>query len=344
MKLDENNPQHVELIARYLSGEMDETGHADFEKQINSSVEDKLLIENMKKQWEAIANYQEKKIPDTSKAWNKLHSRLEDEQLIPAQPSILKNRIEFNIGRVAAVILILVTAGAFWYFGNNNKPKAEMVKLNTGAETNTLVKTLTDGSIIYIAHNSSFSFPEEFEKKTRNVKLKGEAFFDIMPDPEKPFIIETDEAFIQVLGTAFNVKTKNGSNFELIVDRGKVKVTLKKDPKNSTLVVAGEKITSIKNNLIKSKHTASEVYSWYTNRMQFKDESLQNIINVINRNFNTIFVIADKEIGNRKLTVTFNNESVDTMTELICLTLNLKSETKNGSIVLSENRAGPKGN
>jgi ferric-dicitrate binding protein FerR (iron transport regulator) len=78
--------------------------------------------------------------------------------------------------------------------------------------------------------------------------------------------------------------------------------------------------------------------------MQFKDESLHNIINVINRNFNTIFVIADKEVGNRKLTVTFNNESVDTMTELICLTLNLKSETKNGSIVLSENKAGPKGN
>lgn len=344
MKLDEYNPQHAEIIARYLSGEMNETEHADFEKQINSSVEDKLLIENMKKQWESLAYYQKKKIPDTRQAWDKLHMRLEDEQLIPDQNLIIKKSIAVNFMRAAAVILVLLATGAFFYFGINRKPKAEMVRLNTGTETNTLVKTLTDGSIIYIAHNSSFSFPEEFEKKTRNVELQGEAFFDIMPDPEKPFIIETDEAFIEVLGTAFNVKTKNGSNFELIVDRGKVKVTLKKDPQNFKLVVAGEKITSINSNLIKSKYTASEVHQWYTNRLQFKDEPLQNIINVINRNFNTIFVIADKEVGNRKLTVTFNNESVDTMTELICLTLNLKSETKNGSIVLSENKAGPKGN
>jgi len=212
MKLDETNLQHAETIARYLSGEMDQAELAGFEKKANSSKEDKLFIDKMKKQWISLANFKGNKTPDAGKAWGKLHMRLENEQLIPAQDTITKNRIEYNILRAAAVVLILMATGIIWYFGSNKKPKAEMVNLKTGTETNTLIKTLTDGSIIYISRNSSFSFPKEFEKKTRNVELKGEAFFDIMPDPKKPFIIETDEAFIQVLGTAFNVKTKNGSS------------------------------------------------------------------------------------------------------------------------------------
>ena len=344
MNLDEKNPQHAEKIARYLSGEMDEAEIAGFEKQLNSSEEDKILINKMKKHWMLLANYQEEKSPDAQKAWSKLHTRLEDENLIPAQITIAKNRIEFNLMRVAAIAIILIVTGAILYFGISPKPKAVMANLKTGTEKNTLVKTLTDGSIIYLAKNSSFSFPEKFEQKSRNVELKGEAFFDIMPDPDKPFIIETDETVIQVLGTAFNVKTKNGSNFELIVDRGKVKVTMKNNPLHYKYVIAGEKITSIKNNLIKSKRTAADSLSWYTRRMQFKDEPLQNIVNVLNRKFSTIFVIADKEVGNRKLTVTFNSESSDAVAELICLTLNLKSEYKDGSIVLSGNKAGQEGN
>ena len=110
----------------------------------------------------------------------------------------------------------------------NRKPALEMVQLNTGNEANTLIKTLADGSVIYIAQNSLFSFPEEFESGSRNVELKGEAFFDITPNPDKPFIIETDEALIEVLGTAFNVKTQNGKGFRAFCRPGKSKSYIEK--------------------------------------------------------------------------------------------------------------------
>jgi hypothetical protein len=71
---------------------------------------------------------------------------------------------------------------------------------------------------------------------------------------------------------------------------------------------------------------------------------LQNIISVLNRNFNTTFAVANREIGNRRIAVTFDNESAETMTELICLALNLKSQVKNDSIVLSDYKAGAKRN
>jgi transmembrane sensor len=234
--------------------------------------------------------------------------------------------------------MILLGICAVIYLQMNRKPSIELVRVDTGNETNTLIKTLNDGSVIYIAQNSLFSFPKEFENNSRNVELKGEAFFDIASNPQKPFIIETDEAFIQVLGTAFNVKTQNGHDFELTVDRGKVKVTLKKDPSHPEYVVAGEKVTAVKNNIVKSMNISNYKNAWYRQHMQFKDESMQNIISVLNRNFNTTFAVADKEIANHPITVTFNNESAERMTELLCVTLNLKSQNINGSVVLSKNK------
>jgi len=344
MKINENNPQYTEMLAKYLSGEMSGVELSDFENEIAITEENKIRIEKMKKQWSAMKDYNEPQGPDTSKAWNKLHARLDDEKLIPTYFAGTKRRFMPLFLRTAAAILVLAGIGSVIYFQMNRKSAVEMVKLDTANETNTLVKTLDDGSVIYIAQNSSFSFPEKFENESRNVELKGEAFFDIASNPEKPFIIETDEAMIEVLGTAFNVKTQNGEGFELIVDRGKVKVTLKDDPSHYELVVAGEKVKTIKNNMVKTRHSADHANIWYKQRMHFKDESLHNIISVLNRNFNTTFVIAEKETGNRRLTVTFNKETAETMTELICATLNLKSQNINGSVVLSENKENAKTN
>ena len=344
MKPETNNQLHAETLAKYLCGEMSEMETLAFENENMVSEENKMRIETMKKQWTAIESQHEPLAPDTRKAWQKLHNRLHEENLIPIQVAATKRRPMRVFLRIAAVLVILLGVATVIYVNVNSKPLVDMVSVNTGDESNTLIKTLNDGSVIYIAQNSLFTFPKEFEAESRNVSLKGEAFFDIMSNPDKPFMIETDEAFIQVLGTAFNVKTQNGTDFELFVDRGKVKVTFKSNPSHSEFVIAGEKITTVNNNLVKSKNTGNTLTSWYKQRMRFKDESLSNIINVLNRNFNTKFVVAENETGNRKLTVTFQNETVATMTELLCVTLNLKSQNKDGSVVLSENKEGTRQN
>jgi ferric-dicitrate binding protein FerR (iron transport regulator) len=335
MKANRDSQQYSETLARYLSGEMGGAELRAFEEEIAVSEESKNRIDKMKKQWSAMKEFNDPAKPDTRQAWDKLHHRLRDENLIPGQMVASKNRLVSNWVRVAAAILMLLGISAVLYLNSKPKPAIGLVQINTVNDANTLVKTLADGSVIYIAQNSLFSFPEEFQSESRSVELKGEAFFDITPDKNKPFIIETDEVMIQVLGTTFNVKTQNGNDFMLFVDRGKVKVTLKNNPSASQLVVAGEKITSVKNKLVKSKYVPANQPVWYRQRMHFKDETLLNIITVLNRNFNTTFVLAEKELGNQKMTATFHNETAETMTELICATLNLKSHTVNGSVVLS---------
>jgi ferric-dicitrate binding protein FerR (iron transport regulator) len=342
MTANRDSKQYSETLARFLSGEMSEAELSAFEKEISVSEENKLMVEKMKKQWSAMKEFNNPAKPDTRQAWDKLHHRLRKENLIPEHEVASKSRLVANMIKAAAAILILAGISAVIYLNSKPKPAIDLVQVNTVNEANTLVKTLADGSVIYIAQNSLFSFPDEFQSETRSVELKGEAFFDITPDKDKPFIIETDEAFIEVLGTSFNVKTKNGHGFELFVDKGRVKVTPKNNPSASQLVVAGEMITSVAQNLVKSKHVPGNELVWYRKRMHFKDETLQNIISVLNRNFNTTFVLAEKDLGNKKMTATFHNETAETMTELICATLNLKSQTVNGSVVLSGNKESSK--
>lgn len=315
MKRDKDNGQYAGLISKYMTGEMNDEESSAFKAAVSRA-------------------------PDTRKAWNKLHGRLREEQLIPLQRVASRSSFPMPLAKIAAAMLILAGVSVVVYFAVSRKPAAEMVSLNTGNEANTLIKTLADGSVIYIAQNSTFSFPEKFTTGTRQVALKGEAFFDVAPNPAKPFVIETTEAMIEVLGTAFNVKTNPGKGFALSVDRGRVKVTLKSDPSASETVSAGEQVSTVSNSLVKSRYMAGEIRSWYKERMHFKDEPLGNIIMVLNRNFNTNFALADRETGKHKLTVTFDNESAETMTELICAALNLKSQNINGEVVFFENREG----
>src|SRR5690606_2603405 len=65
---------------------------------------------------------------------------------------------------------------------------------------------LPDGSTVLLNNNSSLDFPQQFTGDTREVILKGEAYFDIKPDASRPFIIHTGKVKTRVLGTAFNIR------------------------------------------------------------------------------------------------------------------------------------------
>lgn len=344
MILDEKIPRQAERMARYLGGEMDEAELASFEQEFLGETQNRQLLEEMKKQWSGMGSFRDERMPDPHNAWNKLHGRLEKEQLLQGKVTKVKfTRVNMAL-RIAATFLVLIGAAAILYYNLRPALKIPMENIVTGNEQKTLIRTLTDGSVIFLAQNTSFSFPKEFSSEGRNVELNGEAFFDIARDESKPFRIETDEAIIQVMGTAFTVKTRDGSRFELLVERGKVKVTSRNDPSQVSLVIAGEKITSDGHKLVKSLQSPADHRYWYKNHMHFKDETLQNIINVLNRNFNLNFAVSGNEVGSRRLTVTFADTTVTTMTELICQSLSLQSQINDGTILLSPARGRTGGN
>ncbi|WP_446774420.1 FecR family protein [Macellibacteroides fermentans] len=269
----------------------------------------------------------------TDQAWNELYSRLEQDNLIPARGQKRLMRPVFAGMAAAIAVLCLCGALGIWLL-NDWGTDERLLSLKNGPEDNTLVTTLEDGSIIYLAQDATLSYPEHFEADKRLVKLDGNALFDVSGNKQRPFLIETKYTTIEVVGTAFNVKSNGKNDFELSVQRGLVKVT-RLDNGESSFVKAGETVILNKNLFLKSPTSDMDQFARYTERIQFKDETLANIVRVINRMSSQPVQLSSSELENRRLTVSFYDNSPAAMTELICLALGLTSEQKEDTLVIS---------
>lgn len=269
----------------------------------------------------------------TDQAWNELYSRLEKDNLIPARGQKRLMRPVFAGMAAAIAVLCLCGALGIWLL-NDWGTDERLLSLKNGPEDNTLVTTLEDGSIIYLAQDATLSYPEHFEADKRLVKLDGNALFDVSGNKQRPFLIETKYTTIEVVGTAFNVKNNGKNDFELSVQRGLVKVT-RLDNGESSFVKAGETVILNKNLFLKSPTSDMDQFARYTERIQFKDETLANIVRVINRMSSQPVQLSSSELENRRLTVSFYDNSPAAMTELICLALGLTSEQKEDTLVIS---------
>jgi ferric-dicitrate binding protein FerR (iron transport regulator) len=272
---------------------------------------------------------------DIDKAWNNLHARLQEDNLIPiaAKESSIFAMPVFRWA-VAAMLALCLTTVVIRYFVPD-RHKTPLLSMRNNDADNTLVKTLEDGSTVYLAGSSSLFYPSRFAKDSREVVMQGNALFDIAKNPEKPFRIETKKIIVEVLGTAFNVKSDAKGSFELAVLRGKVKVTQKSNGEFA-YVVAGEQATIVDNHWQKTKYTNNCLLESFTKHMKFKDESLEKIVQVINQYSQRKVALQGEAIKNHKLNVQFYNNDVEGMTKVISLALHLKREVSQDSIFISQ--------
>jgi transmembrane sensor len=263
---------------------------------------------------------------DTDKAWNVMYARLEKDGLIEEHMAhheiSMFHAIPFWM-KWAASFLVLITTGLFLFSILTTDNQHQVL---TNSENNTMIQVLQDGSIVYLAEHSTLTFPSRFNRKQRTVTLQGQAFFDIQYNPEKHFTVETETMNVKVLGTSFNIKSDNTGFFEILVEEGLVEVQ-KRIPDGQIMEVGpGEQLSVSDNTFHKTISHDMTASSWRTTRMQFKDETLENVLSVISRNYNTRLYLEHDNLKSRRLTVTFYNNTLPTIIELICLSMDLEAE------------------
>lgn len=282
-------------------------------------------------------NYHNESLPvDVDKAWDKLHVRLQENGLMKTSSGKGRRLLASPVLRwavAAAVALTLVTVSTRFFF--HEKQKLPLLSMRNNDRNNTLVKTLEDGSTVYLAASSSLNYPERFANDSREVEMEGNALFDIAKNPEKPFRIETGKITVEVLGTAFNVKSDGKKEFQLNVLRGKVRVT-EKSSGESACVIAGEEAKIVAGHWVKSHAHNQELLNNFVKNMRFKDEPLDKIVSVINRYSTRKIALKNEAIKSRKLNVRFYNNDVDGITRVISLALHLKREVTPDSIYISQ--------
>lgn len=274
----------------------------------------------------------------TDEAWRHLYTRLDkDSLLVEVGEEVIRRRLFLKWGTVVAAMLTgVVCLMSVWWLMPGNDTKNLNLVIQENREKSTLVTTLEDGSIVYLGQESVLQYPEHFATDKREVNLHGEAFFDVAKKHEQTFLIETEKVQIEVLGTAFNVRSNEEVPFSLSVRRGKVKVSLKQGG-YSVFVNAGETVTLQSQQLQLSETSRGDESGVYTKNIRFKDESLEDILRVVNAENSALQIqTGSLDLGKRKLTIEFLDNSPDTVAELICWALNLKCTREGDKLILSE--------
>ncbi len=333
MESNSNTSANHLRATRYITGEMTILEKFWFERIIAINPAMKSTINTMKKDWDSIGESLTMKDFNSNKAWSNLYQRFEQEQLLPEKNSISFKFVPQQYLKYAAIILfavILSGVGGYKYFN------PELKQLANNSNSNTIIATLPDGTSIYLAQNSTLTYPSRFVGGKRKVKLDGEAYFEVAKNPKKSFIIETKAASVQVLGTSFNLKSTNSENFELKVVEGKVGVNLNANPSESLIAVAGDVVMANNEKLIKDRISNIITTKNRMIRLQFQDENLESIINVINKHYNSNLKLAGEELRNRNISVTFEND-LSSIVNILSVSLNLELiRQPDSTIILKE--------
>ncbi|SMC97934.1 FecR family protein [Pedobacter nyackensis] len=260
-------------------------------------------------------------------------------------------------GIAASFFIVLLTGLIYFNFQKTTKPiiYAQAYVSEKGERKKI---TLADGSLVYLNSDSKLEIDEDFNKRTRNVRLSGEAFFDVKHDQERPFKVSTKWYKIIVLGTAFNVKSyANEKKSEATLVRGVIRLEDNELKGSSVILRRGQKIVYMPpfvtdesshdipshsvdvlpklevTNLTMFDHKVVES-AWIDNDMVFSNKTFLDIKPLLERWFNIEIIFQDKDIENTVYTASFKNEDLHTILTKLQQVKHFDFEQKGGRIII----------
>jgi ferric-dicitrate binding protein FerR (iron transport regulator) len=300
------------------------------------------LPANEQQELERLANkvdlYLELKKYAPAPAWEKVQGKLH-RQSAP-RTTLVRRLMVHPLMRVAAVLMVtglLSLAGYHLY--SNWGARSELVELVASTEA-VRTYTLPDGTLVSLNSNTHLTYPEQFGETTREVTIEGEAFFEVKPDRERPFIIRAGEAQVKVLGTSFNVRAyPEAGLMEVIVKTGKVQVVSRQTAAKEhreLILNPGDKGTLVResNALLKSINADPNFIAWKTRDLVFRAASLDEVITNLEKVYKVSIRLENPELGRLLLTAHFNNYSLDFILEVIETTFGMQTQRIDGQYVL----------
>ncbi len=326
-----------QIILRYLANECSLKEIQMVEQWMNADPEFKKEIESMKQIWN-IQKKQKLNI-NMNAAWEKITSQAEM-QYSPKRTGSKAGFMDWLVspsfaragkGFAFVMLVVIVMFASFQLITRidqnptQNLVAYNTVKVDTGKR---LTLTLSDGSKVTLDAGSEFKYPTEFAD-TREVYLKGEAFFQVARDPKHPFHVHANQAMVKVLGTKFNVRAWEDINaVEVAVESGLVAFS------NSSVITDSVLLSKNKYSFLSADGIPSEPVtiniqeytSWMNNEKYFHNASLKEVVAQLERWYGYQFYVDDESVLDKKLTIHLKRINMDDIIELIAVLTDTRVE------------------
>ncbi|MEO9966816.1 MAG: FecR domain-containing protein [Reichenbachiella sp.] len=218
-----------------------------------------------------------------------------------------------RLGRVAAMILLTLTLGLYFYnIRNQNGEIIERVIITKSNPSGTKSKIrLPDGTMVSLNALSSISYTEGFNDSIRAVKLEGEAYFEVAKNPNHPFVVKVNELSVRALGTAFDIDGFDSQKVKVYLTEGEVKVTLVTDMLDNVVFLNPGEMTISDlgaGQLSKGTFQIEDALAWTNNALVFKKASFDEVIKTLSRWYDIKFEVINKDrIGDWSYSSSFKN-------------------------------------
>lgn len=355
-----------ETLARYFAGELTTEESEKMETWIKADPEREEQVRYLYRIWE-----ESEVLPyelDVDIAWETLEGNIErfDKRLQTLDQSatgeMKKKRLSDlrvleksaqkpgRIGRrivmVAASVLIILSAGFFthnYYLELQEAEKAGELAVEelTTRDGERAIYSLSDGSRVILHAGSRLEVPVNFNNENRELFLEGEAYFEVSHDPDKPFVVNSEEAYTRVLGTKFLVQAwpEESRNVEVIVEEGRValgdKRTISTTAQQEVVITLNQKgvLTAEDGPSVSDVTDLHWHLGWTEGRLVFEDRQLSEILPRLERWYAVEINSETDEIAEKRLTAEIDYSQP--MTEVlmgIALSLDLEIDKEDRKI------------
>lgn len=301
-------------MARYLAGEMTSKEEIAYLKELEHSRGMLSELENMEKNWKYFEQNPPAKSWDSEKGWLKLHHKLETDGLLEDHSERpVRSRFTPLLRVAASIALVLAIGLPALYFGVIRDDGEQAYRTHMADEGVSTID-LPDGSRIYLNKGAKVSYSEAF-KNQRTVELSGEAFFEVMSDPQNPFTVHSGEMLITVLGTSFNVKQQDNSS-EVYVKTGKVRVSLENS--DQFMHLEPEEVGIVADRELKSHPQEDPNYiSWKTKDFKFVNSALTEVLDELEESYHVDIRTEGLDLSELRITTSYSGQSIDAILETI---------------------------
>jgi ferric-dicitrate binding protein FerR (iron transport regulator) len=167
---------------------------------------------------------------------------------------------------------------------------------------------LADGTTVTLAPESELRLPPDFDRRTRDVWLRGAASFEVEPAREKPFIVHTSEALTQVIGTHFGVRSyADEPDVEVVVSHGAVALRLASDSASAGVTLGpGQlgRVTASGRLEVVNGVDASRMLQWTSGKLSFESASLRTVAKELERWYGLTVAVPDSALAARRVSAT----------------------------------------
>jgi ferric-dicitrate binding protein FerR (iron transport regulator) len=310
------NKDIEDLILSWFEGTISPEETARVEQWKNASEENRQVFADSQKAWKGIEHLRNMKKYNAENALQKVHSKI----------AVQENPLFWVIFRKVAAILILpLLAVTFWFALRTPDFQTTEIAWNT-LETPAGMRSefvLPDGTQVYLNSKTILRYPMTFSNDIREVKLDGEAYFQVAEDKKHPFVVNTGKVNIEVTGTEFKASNYRHENLtEIVLISGSIQLfkgdySIKKS--NLTPLRPGERFSfdQINNQIRIDKVDVGKYIAWKDGVLIFRDDTMPEVVRKLNRWFNVDIHLTGPDLKDYVYTATFEDESLLQILELL---------------------------